>query len=238
MVSLRLVVRASVVSVLLASLAVMGSGVMASGTASASPLTCYPPGSMSCTGRLTAVPSIAIRGGTVTLTGKGFSPGVAVRINVCNIKKFTTTSFNIGLLGQIQTSFKVPDNAPLGPCKITATGLGANKQTLTLTTTVTVKSATETILKLSPARVIYGNEQVELMSVTVLPEFAVPGLTGKVTISIGRTTLYVLALLKGKGSCGLRPKELRPGTYDLAATYGGNLKFAGSFARKFLTVIK
>jgi hypothetical protein len=48
MVSLRLVVRASVVSVLLASLAVIGSGVMASGTASASPSNCYPIGSASC----------------------------------------------------------------------------------------------------------------------------------------------------------------------------------------------
>ena len=211
MVSLRLTVKASVVSVLLASMAVVGSGVVASGTASASPSTCYPPGSMSCTGALKVVPSPVLRGGTVTVTGKGFSAGANVSINVCNIKKVTTGAFNVGLLvGDINVSFKMPNNTPLGACKFTATGRGSNKQTLTLTTTVTVKSATMTALKLSPLQVTYGNEQVELMSVEVSPEFPAPTPTGKVTISEGKSTLCVLTLLSGKGSCGLTSKELRP----------------------------
>ena len=239
MVSLRLTVKASVVSVLLASMAVVGSGVMASGTASASPSTCYPLGSASCPGALKVVPSTVLRGGTVTVTGKGFSAGVNVSINVCNIKKVTTGAFNVGLLaGDINVSFKMPDNTPLGACKFTATGLGSNKQTLTLTTTVTVKSATMTALKLSPLQVTYGNEQVELMSVQVSPEFPAPTPTGKVTISAGKSTLCVLALLSGKGSCGLTSKEFKAGTYHIVATYGGSFKFAGSFARGTLTVVK
>ncbi len=181
MVSLRLTVRTSVVSDLLASLAVMGSGVMASGTASASPSTCYPLGSASCPGALKAVPRTVLRGGTVTVTGKGFSAGANVSINVCNIKKVTTEAFNEALPGHINASFKMPDSAPLGACKFTATGLGTNNQTLTLTTTVIVKSATKAVLKFSAAKVTYGDEQVELMSVTVSPEFTGPAPTGKVT---------------------------------------------------------
>ncbi|MGA2805303.1 MAG: Ig-like domain-containing protein [Acidimicrobiales bacterium] len=235
---MRLTVRVSVVSILLASLVLMGSGVMASGVASASPLTCYPPGSTSCAGTLTVAPSPVVRGATVTVTGNGFSAGAAVSINVCNIQKITTEAFNVGLLGHIKASFKMPDSAPLGACKFTATGLGTNNQTLTLTTTVIVKSATTTVLKLSPAKVTYGDEQVELMSVKVSPEFAVPTPTGKVTISAGKTSLCVLALLSGKASCGLTNKELKTaGTYHIVATYGGSLEFVGSFATETLTVV-
>ena len=80
-------VRVFAVSILLASLVLMGSGVMVSGTASASPATCYPPGSKSCTGALKATPSTVVRGGTVTVTGKGFSAGANVSINVCNVRR-------------------------------------------------------------------------------------------------------------------------------------------------------
>ena len=61
MASVRLTVRVFAVSILLASLVLMGSGVMASGAASASPSSCYPPGSTSCTGKLTAIPSTVVR---------------------------------------------------------------------------------------------------------------------------------------------------------------------------------
>ena len=128
----------------------------------------------------------------------------------------------------------MPHNTPLGACKFTATGRGTNKQTLTLTTTVTVKSATTTVLKLGcqpkivcdPLVVTYGDEQVELMSVKVLPEFPAPTPTGKVTISEGKDNppLCVITLLSGKGSCGLTSKELKKaGTYHIVATYGGSL---------------
>jgi hypothetical protein len=132
----------------------------------------------------------------------------------------------------------MPDGAPLGACKFTATGLGTSNQTLVLTTTVIVKSATKTVLKLSAAKVTYGDERVEQMSVTVSPEFTAPAPTGKVTISDGKTTLCVLALLSDKGSCSLSSKELKPGTYHLVATYGGSSEFTGSFATETLTVVK
>ena len=334
MASMRLTVRVSVVSILLASLVLMGSGVMVSGAASASPSSCYPPGSTSCTGTLTAIPSTVVRGGTVTIIGKGFNGGANVSINVCNIKNVYTTASNVGIGGQIDVLITMPDNAPLGACKVTATGLGTNTQTLTLTTTVTVKSASETgtlkvmpstvvrgetftisgkgftagadvtinvcnvkkfttvasnagiggqidvlitmphnaplgackvtatgpgtnketltltgtvtvksasetVLKLSPAKVTYGDEQVEVMSVKVSPEFAAPTPTGTVTISQGKASLCTITLLSGKGSCGLSAKEFKTaGTYKLVATYGGSSKFAGSFTKETLTVVK
>jgi hypothetical protein len=94
----------------------------------------------------------------------------------------------------------MPDNAPLGACKFTATGLATNSQTLTLTATVTVKSASKTVLTLSATKVTYGDEQVEKLSVTVSPEFAGPTPTGKVSISESKTTLCVITLSSGKGS--------------------------------------
>ena len=77
------------------------------------------------------------------------------------------------------------------------------------------------------------------MSVKVSPEFTAPAPTGKVTISDGKTTLCVIALLSGKGSCGLTSKELKTaGTYLIVATYGGSLEFVGSFATETLTVVR
>jgi len=138
MASVRLAVRVFAVSILLASLVLMGSGVMASGAASASPSSCYPPGSTSCPGKLTAIPSRVLRGGTVTVSGEGFNAGAKVSINVCNVGTVTVTASHVGI---ISVGVTMPVKTPLGSCKLTATGLGTNS-ILTLTGTVTVKSAT------------------------------------------------------------------------------------------------
>jgi len=222
------------------SFTVAAINAIGTGPSSAESNSVTPANATSVTGTLTVVPSTVVRGGTVTVTGKGFSAGANVSINVCNIKKVTTEAFDVGLLlGDINVSFTMPDHTPLGACKFTATGLGTNKQTLTLTTTVIVKSATNTALKLAPLKVTYGNEQVELMSVKVSPEFAAPTPTGKVTISEGKTTLCVLTLLSGKGSCSLSSKELKPGIYHLVATYGGSTNSKGSTsAKETITVAK
>ena len=44
---------------------------------------------------------------------------------------------------------------------------------------MTVKLASKIVHKLSATKVTYGDEQVELMSVKVLPEFAGPTPTGR-----------------------------------------------------------
>ena len=118
-------------------------------------------------------------------------------------------------------------------------GLGTNKQTLTLTATVTVKSASKTVLTLSATKVTYGDEQVEKLSVTVSPEFAGSTPTGRVTVEGSGMTLCVITLSSGNGSCTLSVKRVKAGTYRFVATYGRSTNFEGSTsAKETLTVAK
>jgi hypothetical protein len=60
-----------------------------------------------------------------------------------------------------------------------------------------------------------------------------------VTVKDSTTTLCVIKLSSGKGSCRLSPKKLKVGTYRLVATYGGSTTFKGSTsAKETLTVTK
>ena len=184
----------------------------ASGAAVASPSSCYPPGSTRCPGKLKVSPSTVVRGAMVEVTGSGFKAGAKVTI---------------------------PDTARVGACKFTATGLGANDQTLTLTATVTVKIASKTFLRLSATRVTSGHEQVEHLSVSVWPLYRGPARTGTVVIKESATTLCRITLRSDKGSCTLSARRLSAGTYHLVATYGGSLTYRGSAsARETLTVTK
>jgi hypothetical protein len=63
--------------------------------------------------------------------------------------------------------------------------------------------------------------------------------TGTVTIKASATTLCVIKLSSGKGSCTLSAKRLKAGTYRLVATYGGSKNFKGSTsAKETLTIAK
>ncbi|MFZ2058459.1 MAG: Ig-like domain-containing protein [Acidimicrobiales bacterium] len=222
------------VSILLASLVLMGSGVMASGAASASPSgPCYPIGSTTCPGKLTATPSIAVPGELVRIIGKGFKAGAKVIINVCNLDDTVITHANDGgSPGWINVLITIPGNARLGACKFTATGLGANDQTLTLTTTVLVKLASKTVLKLSHSKVTYGDEEAEQLSVKVSPQNSNTTAYGSVTIKESTTTLCTFTLSSGKGSCVLSARRLGVGTYYLVAIYGGSTRVASSTSVK------
>jgi Bacterial Ig-like domain (group 3) len=95
---------------------------------------------------------------------------------------------------------------------------------------------TATSLALSTGSVRSGHEQAERLSVQVRP--AIGGTpAGQVTIKAGSVTVCVVTLNFGKGTCTLSASKLRPGTYLLAARYGGKSPFAASAsARKTLTV--
>ena len=97
---------------------------------------------------------------------------------------------------------------------------------------------TATTLKLSAARVKAGHEQAEHLSVQVKPQFSgTPA--GKVTIKSGTVKVCVVTLKNGKGTCTLKPSQLRAGVYHLAASYAAAAPFAGSTsARKSLTITK
>ncbi|MHB1511142.1 MAG: Ig-like domain-containing protein [Acidimicrobiales bacterium] len=169
-----------------------------------------------------------VRGGTVRAIGFGFKPGAKVTVDVCGVERFTTTA---RASGHVSVLIKIPENTPLGACRLTLTGPGANNQTLTLTATVIVKIASKTVLKLSLSKVTYGHEQVEHLSVTVSPLSRGPKPTGKVAVHLLRKpkrTLCVIQFSSGKGSCGLSPRRLKPGIYHLVATYGGSTTYFGS----------
>jgi hypothetical protein len=98
------------------------------------------------------------------------------------------------------------------------------------------KATSKTALRLSAAKVTYGHEQVEHLSVTVSPQFPGSMPTGTVTVKASTGTLCVITLSSGKGSCRLSPKRLKARTYSLVATYGGSTNFKGSTSVKTLTV--
>jgi hypothetical protein len=98
-------------------------------------------------------------------------------------------------------------------------------------------TATVTSLKLSMARIRFGHEQNETLSVTVK---ARTGGTpdGQVRIA-SKATICVIKLKAGKGSCELGPKKLKPGTYQLTGEYGGSSTYGSSATpAEKLTVIK
>jgi hypothetical protein len=111
---------------------------------------------------------------------------------------------------------------------------GSLKETLTV-----AKATSKAALKLSSKKVTYGDEQAEHLSVTVSPQRSGPTVTGTVTVKASATTLCVIKLKSGKGSCMLSPKRLKAGTYHLVATYGGSANYKGSTsAKETLTVAK
>ena len=105
--------------------------------------------------------------------------------------------------------------------------------------TLTVAKATsKASLTLSAAKVTYGHEGSEHLSVQVTPRYSgAPG--GTVKVKSGSSTVCVITLKSGKGSCGLTAKKLKAGTYHLVASYGGNADFTGgNSGAKTLTVAK
>jgi hypothetical protein len=110
--------------------------------------------------------------------------------------------------------------------------------TTSATTTLTVvKQFSKTALKLSAGKATSGHEQSETLSVSVSPLYAGATPTGKVTVRKSTTTLCVITLSKGSGSCKLAPSVLRAGSYRLQATYGGDKDLAiSSSSKKTLTI--
>jgi len=140
-----------------------------------------------------------------------------------------------------------------GSCQITETTAGAYTFTATYGgdvnysasstasgTSVTVGKATsQTALSLSAPSVTYGDEQVEHISVTVSPQIAGPTPTGTVTVKESTTTVCVITLSAGKGSCTLAATQLSGGSYPIVASYNGSGDFESSAsAAATLTVAK
>jgi hypothetical protein len=91
---------------------------------------------------------------------------------------------------------------------------------------------TKVTLKLSATKVTYGDEQTELLSVTVLAQYSGTALGGTVTIKTSATTLSVIILSSGRGWWTMSDKKLKPGAYHLVGTYSGSKNFKGSISAK------
>ena len=97
-------------------------------------------------------------------------------------------------------------------------------------------AATVTAVTPSPAKVPYGHEQTEKLSVTVAA--TTPSPSGTVTVLWRGVTICRITLAKAGGSCTLTPKQLPPGSYNLVAKYTGDANFTGSSAKKTLTILR
>jgi len=154
----------------------------------------------------------------------------SVPAGTVTIKSGKTVACTITLKAR-QGSCTVPATK-FGPGTVSVTafyGGGISFQTsqsAAQTFTVT-KAATKTRLALSKPSVTFGQEQAEHVSVSVAPQFGgTPA--GTVTVKAGTRTVCVIALKSGKGSCALTAKELKPGTYQLTASYPGKGGFTSS----------
>ena len=85
---------------------------------------------------------------------------------------------------------------------------------------------TRTTLALSTSHVTYGHEQAARASVTVTAGLGAPD--GAVLVESGTTTVCVIGLVSGVGSCTLAPKVLGVGSHALTAYYLGLPQFRTS----------
>ena len=130
---------------------------------------------------------------------------------------------------------------PAGTWQLTASysGSGALAPSASAARTLTVaKAASKVTLSPSAARVTYGHEGSERLTVKVTGQYAgTPA--GKVTVKSGKTTVCTITLASGKGSCILGARELPVGTRILIAIYGGTGDFTGvASASKTLKVVR
>lgn len=104
-----------------------------------------------------------------------------------------------------------------------ATDLASSDTSKTL---VVAKEPTVTTLTLSADTIAFGSEDAELFTAGVDP--AVGGTpAGNVTVKVGVVGVCTLPLAANAG-CSLKPSQLKVGTYQITATYGGDSTFAAS----------
>ena len=151
-----------------------------------------------------------------------------------SITSGSTTACTIILVSGTGSCTPAATRLPAGPARVTASYRGSfvfGASASAAASLAVVKAGTKTSLKLSAAKLTYGHEQVEKLSVIVSPKYAGPP-GGKVNVKVGRVTVCVITLKSGKGACTLTAKKLRPGTYTLIAAYLGSSNYATSVSAK------
>jgi hypothetical protein len=148
---------------------------------------------------------------------------------------------NLTLAASRATCTVATTKLPAGTWHLTASYSGSASlapSTAAAKTLTVAKAASRVTLSLSAARVTYGQERSERLTVKVTGQYAgTPA--GKVTVKSGTTTVCTITLASGKGSCTMAAKKLPVGTSTLVAVYGGSSDFAGAASgTKTLKVVK
>ncbi len=155
----------------------------------------------------------------------------AVLAGTVTITESTTTLCVIPLSSGAGSCVLSATALPLGVYSIVATYSGNpyfSASASPAQSRTVAKAASKTALKLSEAKVTYGDEQAEKMSVTVTSAFTGVVPSGTVTITESTRTLCVITLSSGAGSCVLSATAIPAGTYSIVATYSGDAYFGGS----------
>jgi Bacterial Ig-like domain (group 3) len=202
---------------------------------------CVTAGAMGAPGSLQAVASVESPGASAALKTSAatveFGKEQAARLTVSVTPKTggipagkVTIKAGGTALGSVSLSkgkgtFTLPAKrlAP-GTYQLTATytssngyrGVTSGQRKLTVT-----KPAASAVLSLATAKVRFGHEQAEHLSVTVTsPAGGTPA--GTVTIKAGGSTLATVTLRSGKAAWTLPASRLAPGTYQLTASYASS----------------
>ncbi len=119
-------------------------------------------------------------------------------------------------------------------------GGGPYKKSKSPSVSLVISETTSTALKLSAAKVTYGSEQSERLTVTITPEVtsaAAGAITGTVTITASGRKACSITLSAGKGACTLGARALPAGSYQLVAAYVGTAVFGASASRAASLVV-
>ena len=150
------------------------------------------------------------------------------------VKKSTTTLCTITLSAAKGSCSLTSEELPARSFSVYAnyapnTSFVGSTSFKTKTTVTVARASTKTTLKLSAAKVTFGHEQSERLSVSVSPQFSGTMPTGAVTIS---GTSCVIKLSGGKGSCMAKANTFHVGSHSLVAHYWDDGNFTGSLSTK------
>lgn len=223
--------RAAALSAMLGGTAIVGLGMVLTGTSLAAVRpanSCYPIGSTNCGGMIQA-PHFAWRDSTFVIRAAGFQAGSKVTIRVCDISTVTTVANSSGAISH---DFFVPPSTALGACKVVASGPGYNT-TLYLTTSVVIRKYPSHTYLILHWQGIPGHF---VAAVYVSPVVRGTPPRGSVAIwaydrnngASSRICGFALKF-RGSGTCKI---VLRPGSYFLHAFYGGNQILASSTSHR------
>jgi hypothetical protein len=151
---------------------------------------------------------------------------VTVRSGGSTVCQFILSSFGDGSCA-LKAAALPPGAAQLTAFYSGSTATGYAPSVSAAEPLAVAKEPTTTAVSLSAAKVTYGAEQRERISVAVKPAFGGTP-TGQVTVKAGSKTIRVLALTSGKGVYTLAPGTLAGGAVKLTASYAGDARHARS----------